>query len=100
MRFVEATKHAAAAATSDTDLDHLLDFDVSILAAEPVAYEAYARAIRKEYAIYPDLIYRPGRAKVLRAFMAQPSIYRAPELAAMWEARARVDLAAELARLG
>ena len=98
-RYIEATKHAGAAPTGDGDLDHLLDFDLSILAAEPAAYEAYARAIGKEYAIYPDLLYRPGRAKVLRAFLAMPRIYRAPELAATWEAAARANLAAELGRL-
>ena len=98
-RWIEATKHAGAAPTGDSDLDHLLDFDLSILAAASDAYDAYARAIRKEYAIYPDLLYRPGRAKVLRAFLAMPCIYRVPELADKWEAAARVNLEAELARV-
>ena len=95
-RWIEATKHSSAAPTGDRDLDHLLDFDLSILAAAPAVYEAYTSAIRREYAIFPDLLYRPGRAKVLRAFIATPAIYRMPELAAKWEARARANLAEEL----
>jgi predicted metal-dependent HD superfamily phosphohydrolase len=99
VRFIEATKHASAAPSGDSDLDHLLDFDLSILAAEPKLYAAYTHAIRREYAIYPDLLYRPGRAKVLRAFLAMPRIYRVRAVAAKWEEPARANLAAELSGL-
>ena len=99
-RYIEATKHAGAEPTGESDLDHLLDFDLSILAAEPAPYETYAAAIRREYSIYPDLLYRPGRAKVLRAFLAMPRLYRVPALAARWEAAARANLERELAQLG
>ncbi len=99
VRFIEATKHSAAPTAGDSDLDHLLDFDLAILAAEPVAYDAYAHAIRREFAVYPDAHYRPGRAKVLHAFLAMPSIYRVGALARRWEARARANLTAELAAL-
>jgi predicted metal-dependent HD superfamily phosphohydrolase len=98
-RYINATKHTSTGPSGDSDLDHLLDFDLSILAAKPQAYAEYARAIRREYAIYPDLLYRPGRAKVLRAFLAMPQIYRVPELAAHWEARAKANLTAELSAL-
>lgn len=99
-RYIEATRHATGDPTGDGDLDHLLDFDLSILAGPPGIYATYAAAIRREYAIYPDLLYRPGRAKVLRAFLAQPRIYRVPALAQRWEAQARSNIADELARLG
>ncbi len=98
--YIEATKHTGAGPTGDSDLDHLLDFDLSILAAEPMQYEAYAAAIRREYSIFADLLYRPGRAKVLRAFLAMPRLYRVPELAARWEGPARANLTTELARMG
>ena len=99
-RYIEATKHASAAPTGDSDLDHVLDFDLSILAAPPAIYATYAAAIRREYAIYPDLLYRPGRAKVLRSILEQQCIYRVPALAAQWEPTARANVTAELARLG
>lgn len=98
-RWIEATKHAGGGPSGDSDLDHLLDFDLSILAAEPAVYAAYAAAIRREYSVYPDVLYRPGRAKVLRAFLAMPRIYRVPALAASWEQPARINLATELAGL-
>ena len=47
-------------------------------------------------AIYPDLLYRPGRAKVLKAFLAAPQLYRVPALAGLWELRARENIAREL----
>lgn len=53
-RYIRATAHTTVATDethADSDLDHLLDFDLSILAAEPVDYDAYAAAIRREYAI-------------------------------------------------
>ena len=96
---IEATRHATAWSAGDGDIDHLLDFDLAILAADDDVYEGYARAIRREYAVYPDLLYRPGRAKVLGAFLAMPRIYRVPALAALWEARARTNMTGELARL-
>ena len=98
-RAIEATKHSAASPTGDRDLDHLLDFDLSILAADPATYDAYAQAIRQEYAIYPDAIYRSGRAKVLTAFLDAAAIYRVPKLAETWDSLARCNLAAELAGL-
>jgi predicted metal-dependent HD superfamily phosphohydrolase len=101
-RYIEATEHLGASAPADTDpdLDHLIDFDLSILAAEPADYDAYAAAIRREYAIYPDLLYRPGRAKALAKLIAMPKLCRVPALAAMWEAKARGNLERELGGLG
>ena len=96
---IEATKHSAVPSANDGDLDHLLDFDLSILAAAPSIYANYAAAIRREYAIYPDAVYCPGRAKVLRGFLDAPRIYRVPKLAEIWEAAARRNLAEELAKL-
>ena len=101
--YIEATKHkggsAADAGSADSDLDHLLDFDLSILAAVPAIYDEYATAIRREYTIYPDEAYAQGRAGVLRELIAMPALYRVPALSAAWEARARENLARELAGL-
>ena len=100
--YIEATKHvggAPEAGVADPDLDHLLDFDLSVLAAEPAVYDAYAAAIRREYSVYPDTLYRRGRAGVLTKLLAMPSLYRTPALKAQWEIRARENLARELAGL-
>lgn len=95
---VEATQHHRAD-DSDADTLFFLDLDLSVLAASPAAYDAYARAIRLEYGWVTDDAYRTGRAAVLRSFTDRPALYRTPELRAEWEARARANLARELATL-
>lgn len=98
-RYIEATRHSAAIAAGNSDLDHLLDFDLAILAAAPAGYGAYARAIRQEYAAIPDAAYRFGRLKVLETFLASPRIFRVSRLAALWEAPARGNITTEIAGL-
>ncbi|MFD2907782.1 hypothetical protein ACFSX9_03445 [Flavobacterium ardleyense] len=47
------------------DINWLIDFDLKILASDWNTYENYCQQIRKEYKIYPDLLYKPGRKKAL-----------------------------------
>lgn len=54
--------------TSDDDTNFLTDADLSILGKGWKEYENYIRQIRKEYSIYPDFLYKPGRKKVLQHF--------------------------------
>jgi predicted metal-dependent HD superfamily phosphohydrolase len=99
-RYIRATRHGQETEPIDTDgLALLLDLDLSILAAEPAEYRAYAEAIRREYAFVPDLLYRPGRRRVLEAFLGRERIYRTDRLAALWERPARTNLTAEVADL-
>ena len=93
-RLILATRHGAsiADADSDPDLALLLDLDLSILGAERPAYAVYAHAIRSEYAIVPDMLYRPGRRRVLAEFLARPRIYATPRLHDLWEEAARANL--------
>ncbi|MHC2991642.1 hypothetical protein OB13_08605 [Pontibacter sp. HJ8] len=81
---------------SDTTINFLLDLDLAILGADPQRYDAYSRAVRKEYGIYPDLMYKPGRRKVLQHFLAQPSVYKTPIFQQAFEAQARQNLEREL----
>lgn len=74
----------------------LLDLDLSVLAAAPDRYRAYAKAIKNEYAAIPDALYRPGRRRVLEGFLARPQIYRTKHLRALWEAPARANLSGEI----
>lgn len=103
-RYILATQHVgpaeATTAGADSDLDHFLDFDLSVLASAPPAYGAYAAAIRREYAIYPDDAYARGRAGVLRKLLDLKRLYRVPALAQAWEAPARANLQRELDSLG
>jgi predicted metal-dependent HD superfamily phosphohydrolase len=99
---VLATRHGSepAAPQDDAEMGLLVDLDLSILAADRPVYAAYAQAIRSEYAVYPDLIYRPGRRRVLGQFLARPRIYRTRRLHELWDAAARANLAWEIAELG
>ncbi len=99
-RYILATEHGASVpAAGDADLQVLLDLDLSVLAAAPDRYRAYAQAIRQEYAAVPDSLYRPGRRRVLEGFLARPQIYRTDRLRALWEALARANLSSEIAAL-
>lgn len=80
----------------DTDTDYLLDADLSILGKDPAAYLDYTKKIRKEYAIYPDLLYKPGRKKVLRHFLELESIFKTRTFIDRYELKARENIAHEL----
>jgi predicted metal-dependent HD superfamily phosphohydrolase len=76
----------------------LLDADLAILAAPSAEYEAYAAAIRREYAWVPEDRYREGRAQVLERFLQRERIYRTGASAGR-EEQARANLRRETAAL-
>ena len=76
----------------------LLDADLAILAADELLYDAYAEAIRREYAWVPEGDYRAGRVRVLERFLARPRIFFTPPMAEA-ETRACDNLAREIGRL-
>jgi predicted metal-dependent HD superfamily phosphohydrolase len=70
---------------------------LSILGASEAAYWDYARQVRREYRLVPDLLYRPGRRKVLAKLLAASVLFHTPALRAALDAPARRNLQAELA---
>lgn len=80
----------------DEETNLFTDADLSILGADAETYRRYSEQIRQEYAIYPDLVYNPGRKKVLMHFLAMPNIYKTKEFAAKYEAQARINIETEL----
>ncbi|HEY7156507.1 MAG TPA: hypothetical protein VH575_21245 [Gemmataceae bacterium] len=77
----------------------LVDADLAILAAAETEYEAYAQAIRREYAWVSDDDYRGGRRAVLERFLQRPHIYATEEMLARAEAAARENMQREIAAL-
>jgi predicted metal-dependent HD superfamily phosphohydrolase len=77
----------------------MVSIDLSILAAPRAAYDAYARAVRAEYAHVPDKAWRRGRAAVLQRFLDAPVIFPDPAFRTAHEAAARANLERELATL-
>lgn len=97
-RLVRATADHAAADT-DTDAAVLIDADLSVLAAHPTAYTAYAVAVRAEYAHVDAAQWASGRAAVLRALLDRDHLFHTAHMRATAESRARANISAELATL-
>jgi predicted metal-dependent HD superfamily phosphohydrolase len=88
-----------AVAPGDGDGELLCDADLAVLARPPAEYDAYAAAVRREYAHVPEELFRAGRAAVLQGLLDLPALYRRPALAARGEAAARANLRRELLSL-
>ena len=88
--------HTQPQPPDDPDLLLFLDADLSILGAPEAAYWDYARQVRREYRLVPDLLYRPGRRQVLAKLLATPVLFHTPGLRAELDAPARRNLQAEL----
>jgi predicted metal-dependent HD superfamily phosphohydrolase len=96
--FIEATKtHAVTAAvTNVNDLQFFLDFDMSVLAARPSTYRAYAIGVRREYRIYPDKLYYAGRKQFLQHCLQAEFIFQTATFRKTYEPQARENIAREL----
>jgi predicted metal-dependent HD superfamily phosphohydrolase len=90
-----ATQHHAL--SSNSDCNYFTDADLGILGSPPAEYQRYVAAIRKEYAIYPDILYNKGRHKALSHFLQMPHIFKTGFFAEQYEAQARKNIGWELA---
>jgi predicted metal-dependent HD superfamily phosphohydrolase len=81
------------------DAAFFLDFDLAILGAESAEYHRYAKAIRKEFSIFPDTIYKQGRIRVLQSFLKKENIYFTEDFRAHFENQARENLTEEMKEL-
>jgi len=88
-----ATKSHLHAENNDTN--YFTDADLSILGQDWDNYETYFKQIRKEYSVYPDFIYNPGRKKVLDHFLQMDRIYKTDYFYLEFESRARENLLRE-----
>jgi predicted metal-dependent HD superfamily phosphohydrolase len=94
--FIIATKRHEPV---DGEIDLFTDADLSILGSAPDAYLLYTKQIRKEYFIYPDLLYKSGRKKVLLHFLGMVHIFKSKFFRDKYEVAARRNLNNELACL-
>ncbi len=85
--------------TNDTDTDLFTDADLAILGQPWNTYENYTRQVRAEYSVYPDLMYKPGRKKVLAHFLSMTCIYKTEQFFTRYELSARENMKRELAML-
>ena len=90
-----ATKTHSISPDNDTNI--FTDADLSILGSNWDEYLEYTKQVRKEYAIYPDFMYNPGRKKVLQHFLSMENIFKTPYFIQKFEAQANKNLTAEIA---
>ncbi|MEY8760927.1 HD domain-containing protein [Chryseobacterium tongliaoense] len=85
--------------SGDIDTNYLLDADLSILGKDLETYLDYTRKIRKEYSIYPDFLYKPGRKKVLQHFSELENIFKTDYFKDQYEVQAKLNIEYELRSL-
>jgi predicted metal-dependent HD superfamily phosphohydrolase len=82
-----------------SDINYLLDADLSILGKDHETYLNYTKNIRKEYSIYPDLLYKPGRKKVLKHFLELENIFKTKDFRDRYEDQAKKNIEFEICTL-
>lgn len=84
---------------TNSDVNLFTDADLSILGSSPAEYEQYRSNVRKEYSIYPDILYKPGRKKVLQHFLDMHYIFKTEFFRTKFESSARTNINNELKSL-
>jgi predicted metal-dependent HD superfamily phosphohydrolase len=82
--------------SENLDTNYFTDADLSILGQDWDAYHQYLKSVRKEYAIYPKLVYNPGRKKVLNHFLGMERIFKTDYFFDKYENQAKLNLKKEL----
>jgi predicted metal-dependent HD superfamily phosphohydrolase len=97
-----ATRNHLPEQDASHDLRTALDIDMSILGADRETYDAYVAGVKREYvpAAVTDEQFRAGRAAFLSKLLTLRAMFTTEEGKARWQARARANVALELARLG
>jgi predicted metal-dependent HD superfamily phosphohydrolase len=97
---IRATKtHDLLAHADDHDLAHFIDADMAIIGTAPHVYDAYAKAVRREFSSIPAPMFERGRQAFLLEQLARPSLFHTAWFRARYEDAARRNLARELATL-
>ena len=85
--------------SNSTDTNYFIDADLSILGSDNKSYLNYSRQIRKEYRHFPDILYKPGRRKVLAAFLEMKNIFKTKYFQDKYEEQAKINILDELKSL-
>jgi predicted metal-dependent HD superfamily phosphohydrolase len=95
-KLILSTKKHELLSVENNDNAYLLDLDLSILGTDWETYQLYIQSIRKEYKIYPNILYKPGRKKVLKHFLERESLYFTEQFKIKFEKQARENLKKEI----
>ncbi len=80
---------------SDTDTNYFTDADLAVLGQNWEDYSVYFKNVRKEYAVYPKLIYNAGRKKVLNHFLETERIFKTDYFYSEFEQQAKQNIRRE-----
>jgi predicted metal-dependent HD superfamily phosphohydrolase len=83
----------------DSDTNYFTDADLSILGQNWETYLLYCKNVRKEYSIYPAIVYNPGRKKVLNHFLSMDRIFKTDFFYNKFETQAKLNLQQEIESL-
>jgi len=94
MKKVSMYIHATKNHQDHLDQDGLffLDADLSVLGKDSATYLSYSTAIRKEFKMYPDFLYKPGRKKIITHFLEMERIFKTDYFYHKYEEQARKNL--------
>ncbi len=92
-----ATKHSAT--PTDSDVQLIVDIDLSILGQPEERFDEYEKQVRKEYEWVPEDQFIAGRLAILKAFLDRPNIYSTQSFRNKYETQARANIARSLAHL-
>ncbi|WP_298492994.1 hypothetical protein [uncultured Algibacter sp.] len=91
-----STKKHELILVDNNDNSIFLDLDLSILGTNWETYKIYIQNIRKEYAIYPDFMYKKGRKKVLQHFLERDTLFFTKKYKTLFEHQAKENLKKEI----
>lgn len=94
-----STKKHEIILSQNNDNALLLDIDLSILGSDWETYQNYIQSIKKEYAIYPNFMYKKGRKDVLKHFLERKTLYFTEVYQNKFEKQARQNLLKEIKML-
>ena len=95
---LKTANHLQAEAADETT-KVFLDIDLKILGADAITYYQYTKAVRKEYSMFPDVMFNHGRKKFIEKALACDRIFKSEKFYNACEQQARQNLLTELNQL-
>ena len=86
---IATKKHQAS---TDQDLNYLLDIDLAILGSSTVRFAEYEQQIQQEYAWVESELYKLKRAEVLQYFFQMKPLYQTEYFRQLFEDQAKQNL--------
>jgi predicted metal-dependent HD superfamily phosphohydrolase len=97
VNLIAATKHTSV--HTDSDVQLIVDIDLSILGQSEERFDEYERQIRREYKWVAEDVFAAGRSAILKSFLDRPTIYSTQFFRNKYEAQAQRNIIRSVAKL-